>query len=83
VQPPEILGSGGIPAAHQRFSRWEYRKSDSLHFSNPDMNHMLTNSLITIKHDHQAYASLPQSGNLRYSLRRVSRSSSGDLPECS
>ncbi|RZS03226.1 hypothetical protein BHM03_00033372 [Ensete ventricosum] len=46
-QSPENLGGGDTPVANQWFNRWESRKSDSLYFFNPDLNHMLSNSLRT------------------------------------
>ncbi|RZS29216.1 hypothetical protein BHM03_00062922 [Ensete ventricosum] len=45
-QLPENLCGGGTIVAQRRFNCRNFRKSDSLHFSNFDLNLILTNSLV-------------------------------------
>ncbi|RZR95208.1 hypothetical protein BHM03_00024022 [Ensete ventricosum] len=43
---PEFLGGSDTIVAHRWYNLQDFRKSDSLHFSNPELYLMLTNSHI-------------------------------------
>ncbi|RWW35765.1 hypothetical protein BHE74_00059264 [Ensete ventricosum] len=45
-QSPKNLGGDGTTATHRWFNRRNFWKSGSLHFSNSDLNLMLTNPMI-------------------------------------